>query len=63
MSIKMNSEVRLQVLICTYGEAGIKRVIGCDHQPCEGVEYLVSWQQPDTDLPVPRELSCEMTLK
>lgn len=56
MSIKMNSEVRLQVLICTYGEAGIKRVIGCDHQPCEGVEYLVSWQQPDTDLPVPREL-------
>ena len=25
MSIKMNSEVRLQVLICTYGEAGIKK--------------------------------------
>lgn len=52
----MNPEVKLQVLICTYGEEGIKRVIECNHQPCEGVEYLVSWQQPDTDIPVPAEL-------
>ena len=52
----MEPDIKLQVLICTYGEEGIKRVIECNHQPCEGVEYLVSWQQPDTDIPVPTDL-------
>lgn len=42
----------LQVLICTYGEEGIKRVAEGKHPEMRGVEYLVSWQTSgDTRLP------------
>lgn len=47
---------KLQVLICTIGEAGIKRVLSSQHPSLPGVEYLVAWQQPDSDLPIPIEL-------
>lgn len=44
--------VDLQVLICTYGEEGIRRVARGSHPAVEGVEYLVSWQASDgVDVP------------
>lgn len=36
--------VQLQVLICTYGNDGINRVVAGNHPKVEGVEYIVSWQ-------------------
>lgn len=45
----------MQVLICTYGNAGIKRVVDAAHPMLEGVEWLVSWQNPD-GMAVPPEL-------
>lgn len=47
---------RLQVLICTFGAEGIRRVAEAIHPQMPGVGYLVSWQLPDGDLPVPAEL-------
>ncbi len=47
---------RLQVLICTYGAAGIQRIAAAGHPRVEGVEYVVCWQQPEGELPVPEEL-------
>ncbi len=49
-------EIKLQVLICTMGEAGIRRVAAGAHPRVPGVEYLVSWQLPDGDCPIPPEL-------
>lgn len=49
--------MRLQVLICTIGAEGIARVLNAVHPRVEGVGYLVSWQQPDGDIPVPQELA------
>lgn len=49
--------MRLQVLICTIGAEGIARVLKAVHPRVEGVGYLVSWQQPDGDIPVPQELA------
>lgn len=47
-----NDRVDLQVLICTYGEEGIRRVARGSHPALEGVEYLVSWQASDgVDVP------------
>jgi len=48
--------VKLQVLICTLGEAGIRRVAEGSHPRVPGVEYLVSWQLPDGDTDIPKEL-------
>ena len=31
----------LQVMICTYGQEGLKRVAASSHPKVEGVEYLV----------------------
>lgn len=36
--------IELQVMICTYGEEGIRRVAQSAHPAVPGVEYLVSWQ-------------------
>lgn len=55
MSEKGKREVSLQVLICSYGEAGIHRIAAGEHPAVEGVEYLVSWQT-DTEVPIPAEL-------
>ncbi len=52
-----NQKIKLQVLICTLGEAGIKRVAAASHPSVEEVEYLVSWQLPERDVPIPEELS------
>lgn len=52
-----HGETRLQVLICTFGEEGIRRVCLSAHPAVYGVEYLVSWQLPDGDCAVPEELA------
>ncbi len=36
--------IRLQVMICAFGEDGIRRVAAGKHPRMAGVEYLVSWQ-------------------
>lgn len=51
-----NGAIKLQVLICTLGEAGIQRVAKGEHPRVPGVEYLVSWQLPDGDVAIPDEL-------
>lgn len=51
-----NEAIKLQVLICTLGEAGIHRVAKGEHPRVPGVEYLVSWQLPDGDVAIPDEL-------
>lgn len=47
----------LQVQLCTFGEAGMKRLLASRHPAVEGVCWLVSWQQPDAPLPIPDELA------
>lgn len=49
-------KVRLQVLICTYGIEGIRRVIRGRHPRVDGVEYIVSWQHDDVGSAIPAEL-------
>lgn len=39
----------LQVLICTYGREGLQRVAAASHPRLEGVEYLVCFQNPDSE--------------
>ncbi len=53
---KQNQNIKLQVLICTLGEAGIKRIVDAQHPAVPGVEYLVSWQLPDGDMDISEEL-------
>lgn len=53
---KQDQNIKLQVLICTLGEAGIKRIIEAYHPNIPEVEYLVSWQLPDGDVEIPEEL-------
>lgn len=55
--------VKLQVLICTIGVNGIKRVLESIYPVMDDVEYLVSWQQPDDDLPIPEELAQRSDIK
>lgn len=45
----------MQVLISTYGRDGIGRVVDAAHPRVDGVEWLVSWQNPE-GIEVPREL-------
>lgn len=48
----MGKYVKLQVLICTYGEDGINRVTNGLHPKTKGVEYLISWQASEgVDVP------------
>lgn len=49
-------EVNLQVLICTFGEEGIRRVAACHHPSVDGVSYIVSWQCPGIKPLIPDEL-------
>lgn len=58
-----NGLPQLEVLICTIGEEGIKRVVKSRHPEVEGVRYLVAWQQPDGDIVVPEELKCRADFK
>lgn len=53
---KSDSQVVLQVLICTFGTDGIRRIADAEHPCVPGVEYLVSWQLPDGDAPIPSAL-------
>lgn len=46
--------MQLQVLICTIGADGIQRVAQSVYPVVQGVEYLVSWQQPDGEIPLPQ---------
>lgn len=42
----------MNVLICTYGADGIRRVADMNLPTVDGVTYIISWQQPgDTALP------------
>lgn len=45
----------LQVLICTYGQEGIRRIAAANHPEAEGVQYLVCWQI-DGDASIPKQL-------
>lgn len=50
--------IAMQVLVCTFGATGIRRVADSGRFPeVAGVEYLVSWQLPDDDLPVPETIA------
>lgn len=42
-----DGDVRLEVLICTLGRAGIERVARMTLPAVEGVRYTVSWQEAD----------------
>lgn len=53
-----NEGIILQVLICTYGEDGIKRVAKRTYPNIKGVEYLISWQTK-TDNKIPEKLKRE----
>ena len=55
MTCQKNEDILLEVLICTFGEDGIKHIAACKHPRVNGVRYLVSWQT-DKDLAVPGEL-------
>lgn len=47
---------KLQVMICTYGREGISRVADAVHPEMADVEYIVGWQLPEGDCPVPEKL-------
>lgn len=47
---------QLQVLICTFGPDGIRRVAECRHPQVDGVEYIVSWQLPEGNPDIPESL-------
>ena len=58
-----NGNIELQVLLCTFGEEGMERVVKSCHPEVEGVEYVVLWQQPDSELPVPECLAARSDFK
>lgn len=51
---------RLDVLICSYGADGLRRIADGAHPAVEGVRYIVSWQIPadseDVSPDIPKEL-------
>lgn len=51
-----NHEIQLQVLICTFGKAGIRRIAEAGHPRIPGVEYIVSWQLGDSEGNIPEDL-------
>ena len=52
----MKKQPTLEVLIATYGAAGLERVAQGEHPETEGVEYTVCWQCPEGD--IPESISC-----
>lgn len=58
-----SGEIELQVLICTIGAEGIKRICSTPRPEVPGVEYLICWQQPDTPIPVPEELEARNDIR
>lgn len=52
-----NNEVRLQVLIATFGPQGLRKVVAMRLPRVPGVGYLVSWQLPEGDCPVPEQVA------
>lgn len=46
----------LDVMICTLGHDGIRRVAEGSHPRMKGVRYIVAWQVPDGDEETPEEL-------
>lgn len=57
------TNIRLQVLICTIGQEGIMRVCNSHLPEVEGVEYLVTWQQPNEPISVPQKLALRDDVK
>ncbi|MDE7472267.1 MAG: glycosyltransferase [Muribaculaceae bacterium] len=57
MSCSLHRDNVLEVLVCTRGVDGIRRVAAMNLPRVEGVGYLVSWQDGGTE--VPRELCRE----
>lgn len=60
--MEQHSEIKLQVLICTFGAEGLLRIARGTYPAVEGVEYLVSWQCPadeDKTVEIPEALSRE----
>lgn len=53
----------MQVLVSTYGSEGIRRLAQSAYPAVEGVEYLVSWQLPDSACDVPLELAERTDMK
>lgn len=53
--MEAKADIQLQVMICTLGPDGIRRVANASHPHVNGVEYLVSWQT-DGYYPIPKEL-------
>lgn len=53
----MGTVPQLEVLICTYGEDGIRRIARASHPQVEGVRWFVNWQMPE-DVParIPGEI-------
>lgn len=49
------TDILLQVMICTFGPDGIRRIANASHPRMEQVEYIVSWQT-EGDCPIPDEL-------
>lgn len=49
-------EVRLSVLVCTFGDEGIRRVAEADYPVVDGVEYCISWQLPEGEAVTPEAL-------
>lgn len=52
-----NPRPELSVLVCTYGEEGIKRVAEANYPVVEGVEYCISWQLPEGEPKLPESLN------
>lgn len=52
----MSDNVKLQVLISTLGQHGINSVASHSHPAVDGVEYIVSLQNPDGDIAIPAQL-------
>lgn len=52
-----SNKIKLDVLICSFGPDGLNYL--AKHLPptLEGVRYVVSWQLPDGDVPIPVELN------
>lgn len=49
-------KIKLQILVCTFGPDGLKRVVNCHHPQIQGVEYLIGWQIGDERPQIPEEL-------
>lgn len=62
----MSSEgdkIELEVLISTFGREGIERICRSKHPRVAGVRWLVSWQLPDGDCPIPPKLAARDDFK